>query len=264
MKNIISTSSLLSRIRNNDKKLIIVDTRSFGEYLEGHIPNSVNLELMQFHWIDTKSKSIKYFNKQIINLFSLLGIKDNLYVIFYDNVSGPYASRGVWLSHYLSHKKVAILDGGFNQWKEENKPIEKRTNSFKKSKFLPKINTKILADYKYVKKSIEKKNVVIIDSRSNMEFIGEHVRAVNKGHIKSAINIEWKKNIKENKLKEIDELKEIYKNIPKNKEIITYCQGAYRAANTYLTLKMIGYKKVRMYLGSWNEWGNKEKSPIEK
>ena len=47
--------------------------------------------------------------------------------------------------------------------KNENKPIEKRTNSFKKSKFLPKINTKILADYKYVKKSIKKKNVVIID-----------------------------------------------------------------------------------------------------
>ena len=98
MKNIISSSSLLSRIQNNDKKLIIVDTRSFGEYLEGHIPNSVNLELMQFHWIDTKSKGIKYFNKQAIELFSLLGIKDNRYVIFYDDISGPYASRGIWLS----------------------------------------------------------------------------------------------------------------------------------------------------------------------
>ncbi|MGD1835110.1 MAG: sulfurtransferase [Nitrososphaeraceae archaeon] len=264
MKEIISTTELLSRIQKNDERLIIIDVRSFDEYLKGHIPNSVNLELMQFHWIDTKRKGIKYFNRQTIDLFSFIGIKDNIYIIFYDNISGPYASRGIWLSHYLSHDKAAILNGGFNQWKKENKPIEMKTNSFKKRKYIPKINPKILADYQYVKKSIKKKKTIIIDSRSNMEFNGEHTRAARNGHIKSAINIEWKKNIKENKFKEIDELREIYRNIPKNKEIITYCQGAYRAANTYVILKMLGYKKVKMYLGSWNEWGNKKKSPIEK
>ena len=60
-----------------------------------------------------------------------------------------------------------------------------------------------------------------------------------------------------------DELSKIY-DLPKDSEIITYCQGAYRAANTFLALKKLGYEKVRVYLGSWGEWGNRPDLPIEK
>jgi thiosulfate/3-mercaptopyruvate sulfurtransferase len=63
-------------------------------------------------------------------------------------------------------------------------------------------------------------------------------------------------------MKKNADLSEIYQ-LPRDAEIVTYCQGAYRAANTYIALKKIGFKNVKVYLGSWGEWGNELGLPIE-
>jgi len=49
-----------------------------------------------------------------------------------------------------------------------------------------------------------------------------------------------------------------------DREAITYCQGGYRAAHTYLALRVAGHPNVRNYTGSWKEWGDREDLPIEK
>ena len=117
---IISTQKLFDLILHNQKNIRIVDTRSFNEYLNGHIPGAINIELMQYHWNDTSKQGINGFNRQMRHLFSNIGINGKTFVIFYDNISGPSAARGVWLSLYFSHKKVAMLDGGFTSWEKEN------------------------------------------------------------------------------------------------------------------------------------------------
>lgn len=111
LKLVISADELYSLIEKKDRNLIIVDARPFVEYAQGHVPGAVNIDLMQFHWIDTSTEGIKQFNRQSKALLSNIGVSKNRFVVFYDNVSGPSAARGVWLLLYFSHSQVAMLDG---------------------------------------------------------------------------------------------------------------------------------------------------------
>lgn len=101
-----------------------------------------------------------------------------------------------------------------------------------------------------------------MDARSREEYSGSDVRAVRRGHIPSAMNIDWQINIENGTFKSKDKLSRIYSKIPKNSQVITYCQGGYRAANAFVALKMLGNKKVKMYIGSCGEWGNRPDLPV--
>jgi thiosulfate/3-mercaptopyruvate sulfurtransferase len=263
--NVAEVNRLLDKDRSN---LLIIDARPFSEYSKGHIPSAVNIELMQFHWIDTSKTGILEFNRQMKILLSNIGIKKDKFVLFYDDISGPSAARGVWLLLYFSHNKVAMLDGGFDRWRKEGYDIETKSNALVHSNFQNRPNRKILADFKQIKSAIKnnKKSsaVIIVDSRSKSEYDGSSVRAASAGHIPSAFNIDWNYNIENNVFKDPAQLEKLYCHIPKDAEVITYCQGGYRAANSFVALKMIGYKNVKMYLGSWGEWGNRLDLPAEK
>lgn len=265
MDTVINGASLNILIKNNDPDLLIIDTRSFSDYITGHIIGSIHLDLMNFHWLDTSKEGILQFNHQMNILLNYLGVNSKKLVIFYDNISGSTASRGVWLLHYFSHKNVFLLDGGFKSWLNSNYPIEIKTHSLMPFKGEYCIDKSVLADFEYIKGKIEKSNAdaVIIDCRSEAEYNGSIARASKSGHIPQAININWINNLENEKFKEFEKLDRLYSFIPKDKEIITYCQGGYRAANTYLVLKKLGYFNVKMYLGSWGEWGNMDGLPIE-
>ena len=257
---LISTIELNSIL--NDSDVIIVDARSFNEYSKGHIPGSVNLDLFAFHWVDTTKDGIENFNRQTQMLLSFLGVTPDKKVIFYDNVSGMLAARGVWMLLYFSHQNTSMLDGGIKKWEKENLPLETNQNGFKPSAFSGKINSDIISGFEYIRDNLD--NVKILDARSEEEYNGTITRAANSGHIPNSINIDWNKNLNENgTFKNNDELSKLY-DLPKDSEIITYCQGAYRAANTFLALKKLGFTKVRVYLGSWGEWGNRLELPVKK
>jgi thiosulfate/3-mercaptopyruvate sulfurtransferase len=251
---------------DNRNNLLIIDTRSFSRYAESHIPGAVNIDLMQFHWIDTSKSGIRQFNRQSRLLLSNIGVTKDKFVVFYDDVSGMSASRGVWLLLYFSHRKVAMLDGGFNKWKAEGYKTETKSNPFLHSHFRGKINAKILGDFISINSVIKrKKGSFIIDARSKDEYSGSTIRASRAGHIPTAINIDWNDNLDQSGIfKSHGKLEQLYDKVPKDAEVITYCQGGYRAANSFVTLKMLGYKNVRMYLGSWGEWGNRPDLPIER
>lgn len=234
----------------------MVDTRSFQEYKKGHVPGAINIDLFQLHWFDTSNKGLSHFSRQTRMLLSNIGMQKSSHVVFYDNVSGMTSARGVWLLLYFSHTYVSMMDGGFEKWKMSGFPIEVKSNSLSHSKFRGKINTNVLATAGEIKESLKNKNLVLVDARSEAEFSGYDVRAVRRGHIPSALNIDWENNIENGTFKEIRKLTKIYSRIPKSSNIVTYCQGGYRAANAFVVLKMLGYKNVKMYLGSWGEWGN--------
>ncbi|AJM91561.1 MULTISPECIES: sulfurtransferase [Nitrosopumilus] len=257
---LISTSELNSILNNTN--VIIADTRSFKEYFEGHIPGAVHLDLFAFHWIDTTKQGIENFNNQSKSLLSFLGVTPEKKVIFYDSVSGMLSARGVWMLMYFSHPSVMMLDGGITKWQKENLPLETKPNGFKPSEFSGKTNPEIISGFEHIRDNLE--NAKILDARSAGEYDGSTVRAAQSGHIPNAINIDWNQNLKEDgTFKSDEELSKIY-DFPRDTEIITYCQGAYRAANTFLVLKKLGFENVKVYLGSWGEWGNKMELPVEK
>jgi len=256
---VLITSIELEKILN-DPTLILIDTRSFKEYSEGHIPGAVNLDLFAFHWIDTSNPGIEAFNAQSKQILSFVGVSNDKKVVFYDDISGMLAARGVWLLMYFSHPNSLMLDGGIKKWKNENLPLETKPNHYKPSKFSGKINAELIAGFEFIKENLN--NLKIIDARSKEEYDGSLVRAARGGHIPNSMNIDWNENLRDDgTMKNNEEISKLY-NIPKDTEIVTYCHGAYRAANTFLALKKIGFKNVKVYLGSWGEWGNKLDLPV--
>jgi thiosulfate/3-mercaptopyruvate sulfurtransferase len=106
---------------------------------------------MHFHWFDTSKMGILQFEIQMGLLLNYLGINPSSRVIFYENISGPTASRGVWLLNYFSHLDSFMLDGGFENLSKLKYPVEIKTNQYLHSAFNFYTNRAILADLEYVK-----------------------------------------------------------------------------------------------------------------
>ena len=245
-----------------DDSVLILDARSYKDYSNGHIPGAVSLDLFSFHWVDTSQKGLVSFGEHMRKILSYAGIDENKKIIFYDNSSGMLAARGVWLCLYFSHSDVQMLDGGISKWTKENLPTETESTIYKPSNLTTPLDPSIIIGFEELNEKIGK--VTIIDARSPDEFDGTIPRAARGGHIPTAENIDWNNNLDDSgKLKSDSELESLY-TMDKESPIVTYCQGAYRAAHSYLSLKKLGFKNVKVYLGSWGEWGNKMELPIEK
>ena len=262
--NVISTTQLDDIISDDPDSVTILDARNFSDYSKGHIPSAINLDLFAFHWNDTTQEGIHNFQQQTTKLFSFAGCTKNKTIIIYDDKSGMLAARGVWMLLYMSYYNVYMLDGGFTQWCKESRRSDAAMYEFEPTNVYPDFDSSVIVGYEYVLNNLNK--LVIIDARSVNEYNGTVIRAARGGHIPGAINIEWSQNIDDDTgmFKNNKQLAELYKDISRDSEIVTYCQGAYRAANSFLALKKAGFKNVRVYLGSWGEWGNLSNVPVER
>jgi thiosulfate/3-mercaptopyruvate sulfurtransferase len=92
------------------------------------------------------------------------------------------------------------------------------------------------------------------------------VRAARGGTIPGAVHLEWLNHLDDRgAVRDADELRALFARhgVTPDQEVIPFCGGGYRSAHAYLVLTMLGYPRVRNYLGSWGEWGNRPELPVE-
>jgi thiosulfate/3-mercaptopyruvate sulfurtransferase len=246
--------------------LCVVDTRPAEQFALGHIPGAVHFDLFGLSLIDTREAPLNAFMHMIHHVFELRGVSESKQAVFYEETSGMRAARGLWFLEYFGHPNARMLDGGFGAWKAAGGPITTKAVAPKGATFKTGERREVLATAADVLQSLNKKDLVILDTRSQGEYLGTHVRAARGGAIPGAIHIEWTDNLDANgKFKSEADLRAMYgrAGITPDKEVISYCQGGYRAAHSYVALRLIGFPKVRNYIGSWKEWGDRMDLPIE-
>lgn len=264
-----TAEDLAARLRvtgNKSDRITLIDLRTAEEFSSGHLDGAVHLDLFGLSIIDTDPAPLEAFFWIVANLLGSRGVVSEKSVIVYDNQSGIRAARAFWFLEFFGHRNVQLLDGGIGIWKSFGLPTTKNSKVPTKSDWSVSNNNSVLATWKDVYKGLDNEKVVILDTRSRNEYFGLTKRAKRSGAIPRAINIEWIENLqKDGTFKPASELRAMYQEagVTSDKEIISYCQGGYRAAHSYLALRLLGYSQVRNYLGSWKEWGDREDLPLE-
>ena len=247
--------------------LCLIDTRPAELFAQGHIPGAVHFDLFGISLIDTSPAPLKAFLFMISHLFEMRGVNLDTEVVFYEENSGMRAARGLWFLEYFGHQHVSVLDGGIQAWKKAGHPVTNEAAPPKATEFKTADRRELLATAEDVLRSLGERKISIVDTRSDDEYMGRNIRAARGGAVPGAVHLEWTNNLDAaGQYKPESELREMYRKlgVTPDKEVIPYCQGGYRSAHTYLALRLIGFPKVRNYLGSWKEWGDRLDLPIEK
>jgi thiosulfate/3-mercaptopyruvate sulfurtransferase len=245
---------------------LLLDLRPPEAYAAGHIPGAIHLDLFGLSLIDTDPAPLKAFMWMIEHVLASRGVDPSTPVIVYDDQSGIRAARAFWFLEYFGHPSVRLLDGGFGAWTRGGFPATRDARPAVASEWKGSRDQKAIATWRDVRGSIGQQNAVILDTRSDAEYCGTMARAARAGAIPGAVHIEWTRNLSaDGDFKPASELRRMYEQagVTPDREVITYCQGGYRAAHSYLALRLLGYPRVRNYVGSWKEWGDRTDLPIE-
>lgn len=246
---------------------LLLDVRPTEEFAVGHLPGAMHLDLWGLSLIDTSEAPLRAFMWMIGHLFSLRGVTPDRPVVVYEQDSGMRAARAFWFLEYLGHPDVRVLDGGLKAWKAAGLPVTTDVAAPVPSEWHGTPDAAKLATWQHVKERLGDPATTIIDTRSDAEYYGEAVRARRGGAIPGAVHLEWKNNLAaDGRFKSEAELRSMYEaaGVTPDREVVTYCQGGYRAAHAYLALRTLGFPRVRNYTGSWKEWGDRDDLPLER
>ena len=267
-----STEKLVSAewLEENINNVKIIDVRKKEDYDLGHIPGAVRLTPNEvFQWEDSNGvKGMLPSSDHIAIALSSVGINEDDTVIFYDGNSNLWASRGLWALEVYGHEDSRLLDGSWNYWSENSFPTTSESESVEKSdyKFSGNINSSLIAGFEEILEAVDDPSKIVCDTRSPDEYIGKDVRADRGGHIPGSENVNWVNAVDESgRFLSAQNLQTIYesKGIKTDKAVYTLCQTAVRATHTWFVLQeLLGYDDVKVYDGSWIEWGNSD-LPIE-
>ncbi len=176
--------------RLGEPSLRILDTRSKAEYDKGHIPGALRVDVADWRDLGRREGGL-HDAKAWAERIRKLGIDSESHVVVYGSRL-PDTARIWWLLKYVGLPHVAILDGGWQHWADQGRPISRETPQVVPSRFRPEFQSDRLAEIDTLKEALRTGDITLVDTRSRAEFTGEVNRGKRPGHIPGAVHLEWK------------------------------------------------------------------------
>jgi thiosulfate/3-mercaptopyruvate sulfurtransferase len=272
---LVTTSWLAEHLRDPAIRIIESD-EDVLLYETGHIPGAQKVD---WH-TDLNDPVVRDYvtREQFQALLRAKGIDESTTVIFYGDKNNWWATYAFWVFQLFGFTNAKILDGGRMKWEEEGRPMSTEVPRLAPSSYVaPERNDeKIRAFMNEVREHVRARGK-LIDVRSPDEYSGKKLHmpdypqegALRGGHIPGAKSVPWARAANpDGTFKSAEELRAIYEReqgLRKDDDVIAYCRIGERSSHTWFVLQyLLGYDRVRNYDGSWTEWGNAVRAPIEK
>ena len=257
------------RVIESDEDLLLYET--------GHIPGSVKID-----WVTQLNDPITrdYLNHtQLETLLRMLGVNQDTTLVIYGDKNNCWATYTLWVLRLFGLERVRIMDGGRALWEKEGREMTREVPRYAEGniKVNPRDDSRIRAFREEVLGHVKARKP-LVDVRSPEEYRGERMHmpdypnegALRGGHIPGAKSIPWGRavNPDTHTFRPASELKTIYleeNGLKPGDDVIAYCRIGERSSHSWFALTyLLGFEKVRNYDGSWTEWGNSVRVPIEK
>ena len=257
------------RIIESNEDVLLYDT--------GHIPGAVHVDWRK----DLNDQTVRdYIDPEgFSKLAESIGITPETTLVFYGDKSNWWSCYALWVFSLFGHKDLRIVNGGRDKWIAEGRPVTKEKPQYPATKYPTPSGRKDNEIRAFQQDALaqSKAGKPLIDVRSPGEFKGEITHmpeypqegVLRGGHIPGAKSVPWKTAAKDDgTFKSAEELRKIYvENLSysPSKPTVVYCRIGERSSHTWFVLtKLLGFENVRNYDGSWTEWGNSVRVPIQK
>ncbi len=273
---LVTTEWVQEHHKDPNVRIVEVDYDPNSNYEQGHIPGAV-----LFDWRKDLNDNVRrdiLSKEKLEELFAKNGISKDTWVILYGDFNNWFAAYAFWDLKYYGVEKVALMNGGRKKWLLEDRPLTKEIPSYPRSSYMasgPDASIRIFKED--VIAAVQKGDKILVDVRSPKEFTGEILappeypteHAQRGGHIPGAKSIPWGQavNDADGTFKSRQDLDALYssKGVTRDRNVVAYCRIGERSSHTWFVLKyLLGFPDVRNYDGSWTEWGNSVRLPIEK
>lgn len=269
MESLVTTEWLANELGAPD--LRVIDASAFlpgsgrdarAEYEAEHIPGALFFDHEEVSDAHSPLPHTVPPTHKFASRMQTLGLGDGNRFVVYDNSPLHSSARAWWMLRTFGAHYVAILDGGFQKWKAEGRPVESGRPQVRHGHFTPLLDDDAIADKDYVSAILHSSEHELVDARSTSRFLGEEGEprpGLAAGHIPGSRNAPQSEFFNaDNSWKRGDALRAVFEqaDVDLSKPMITTCGSGVTAAVPLFAAHLLGKDDVKLYDGSWSEWGS--------